>query len=317
MNFQKIPPVETSKDILDIAFRKARERGKQKNLKGNWLEIIRKKESLKLDIVKESITSRLQKIYEIFPKFDELPPFYTSLFKLTQDDKLYLESLYSVKWAIKQVSDLHKDHVRRVVKVKTRDDAKEILTQFYGRASSVLKQISKRLKVLEEARKIMRTYPDIKELFTVCIYGFPNVGKTTLLNQLTGTKAETAAYAFTTKSINAGYMTINKEKVQVLDVPGTLARDNKMNDIERQAELVLSDLADVIIYVFDVSGTSGYSLVIQEELFKKVKERKDVIIYLSKKDIISEEKILSFKYPHRTLREIKKEIGEHLKNKQI
>jgi len=315
MNFQKIPPVENSKDLLDVAFRKARERGRQKKLKGNWLEIIRKKESLKLDIAKDSITSKLQAIYDIFPKLNELPAFYTTLFKLTQDDKLYHESLYSVKWAIKKISELHRNHVRRIAKVKTRDEAKETLKQFYGRASSIMAQISKRLKILEQARRIMRTYPDIKELFTVCIYGFPNVGKTTLLNQLTGTKAEIAAYAFTTKSINAGYMTINKEQIQVLDVPGTLARENKMNDIEQQAELVLSDLADIVIYVFDISGNSGYSLDQQEELFDKVKKRKNVIIYLSKKDVISEEDISSFKYPHKSFREIKREIGAYLEKK--
>ena len=32
MNFQKIPPVETSSHFLDLAFRKAREKGKLKKL---------------------------------------------------------------------------------------------------------------------------------------------------------------------------------------------------------------------------------------------------------------------------------------------
>ena len=99
----------------------------------------------------------------------------------------------------------------------------------------------------------MRTYPDVKEMFTVCIYGFPNVGKSTLLNKLTTSKATVAAYAFTTKEINAGYFTVEDKKIQVFDVPGTLARENKMNYIELQAELVVKELADIIIYVFDVS----------------------------------------------------------------
>ena len=83
MNFQKIPPIEFTKDILDQAFRRARIKGKQKNLKGNWLQIIRKKESLKLDIVKAIIEEKLIKISEKFPDLDVLPEFYIKLMKLT------------------------------------------------------------------------------------------------------------------------------------------------------------------------------------------------------------------------------------------
>jgi len=85
MNFQKITPVENSKFLLDLAFRKARQKGKQKNLKGNWLQIIRQKEALKLDIVKDTIVPRLQKIIEDFPNEEHLPHFYVRLFKLTLD----------------------------------------------------------------------------------------------------------------------------------------------------------------------------------------------------------------------------------------
>ena len=39
-----------------------------------------------------------------------------------------------------------------------------------------------------------------------------------------------------------------------------------MNIIEQQAELVLDQLAAVVIYVFDLSGYSGYAVEKQEEL---------------------------------------------------
>ena len=42
MNFQYIIPVERSKDYLDVAFRKAREKSSKK-LEGEWLEKIKKK----------------------------------------------------------------------------------------------------------------------------------------------------------------------------------------------------------------------------------------------------------------------------------
>jgi len=311
MNFQYIAPVEKSKDILDISFRKARVRGKQKNLKGNWLEIIRKKEALKLDIVKDITVTRLAKILDEFPETLQLPDFYVKLMKLTLEFSEYKKSCGAISWALDKIRNLHSNHVKKIFKEKEGSKVKLITKQFYGRLSSILKQIDPQLKFLESSRKIMRTYPDIKEMYTVCIYGFPNVGKSTLLNKLTGTKAETAAYAFTTKSINSGHIKIKNKEIQFLDVPGTLARKNKMNNIELQAELVLKEVADLIIYCFDISGFCGYSIEFQEQLLQKIIKEKNILIYVCKKDIPeTKEKLKGFSYKHYTLKELKEKIFE-------
>lgn len=307
MNFEKIPPVETSKNFLDIAFRKAREKGKVKNLTGNWLQIIRQKEALKLDIIKDNIVQRMQKIIEIFPDTRVLAKFYIHLMELTLDYGELKKSLGAVNWAMKRVRLLHKGYVSKIFKTKERGKIKDLSRQFYGRISSTLKQISSNLKYLEECRKIMRNYPDIKEMFTVCVYGFPNVGKTTLLNKITKTKAKIAAYAFTTKSINAGYFSVDEIKVQVLDVPGSLAR-GKMNNIELQAELVMKDLADVVVYVFDLSEFCGYSVKKQEQLLKKLGKNKPVLIYLSKTDTDEGKPGKDFKHKYYSFNQLKEEI---------
>ena len=319
MNFQKIPPVELSKTLLDIAFRKARSKGMQKNLKGNWLEIIRKKEGLKLDIIKDNIVVRLQKTVAEFPNPNELSDFYVKLMNLTLDVGQYKKSLGAVNWGIDRVRFFHRQYVSGIFKNTDRGKIKDLSLQFYGRVSSVLKQIDVNLKYLDSCRKIMLTYPDIKEMFTVCLYGFPNVGKTTLLNKLTGTKAEVAAYSFTTKSINSGYFMINDVKVQVLDVPGTLAREEKMNNIELQAELVRKELANVIVYVFDISEQSSYSLRNQEQLFRKLGKEKKIFVYFSKMDLVSSDEeradavsVADYikKYRPLDLEGLKKKIGE-------
>jgi nucleolar GTP-binding protein len=307
MNFQKIAPVENITDILDQAFRKARIKGKQKNLKGNWLQIIRKKESLKLDIVKSIIEEKLMKISNNFPDLDVLPNFYIKLMKITLDYSEFKQALGAVKWAVQRNRNLHKDFVRKINHEK--ENVNNLTKQYYGRIASILKQISSQMKFLEKSRKTMRSYPDIKEMFTICIYGFPNVGKTTLLNKLAKTKAETAAYAFTTKSINAGYFTIKDKKVQVFDVPGTLARDNKLNNIEKQAELVLNELADLVIYVYDLTESCGYSLEKQKMLRKKLSNR-DVLVYLSKKDLMTLEDKNKLTIKSYDIEQIKKEINK-------
>lgn len=307
MNFEKLPPVETSKVLLDIAFRKAREKERQKKLEGSWMQVIKKKESLKLDIVKDSLVQKLELILTQFPQTEILPEFYIKLMKLTLDFSELKKSLGAVNWAGSRIRRLHKEYVSKINRAQEQQFIRKASTEFYGRVSSTLKQIDQNLKYLEESRRIMRTYPDIKDMYTVCIYGFPNVGKSTLLNRLSNAKAKIAAYAFTTKTINAGYIDFDGVKMQILDLPGTLARPEKMNNIEMQAELVLEELAKAIIFVFDVSGASGYSLEKQKQLFKKVKDKKP-LVYVSKTDLPDGVPAEDFPYKYLAFEELKEEL---------
>ncbi len=311
MNFQKIPPVETSKFYLDLAFRKAREKSVEFKKKTRDVLVKSKiKETQKIDVIKDVLTSKLKKILHSFPETIKLPPFYQELIKLTLDFPIFKKSFGAMVWADGKIKGFSKDYVRRISRCNDPAKIKQYSREYYGRISSVMKQISKNLHYLEESRKVMKTYPDIKDMFTICLYGFPNVGKTTLLNKLTGTKAKIAAYSFTTVSINAGYFKIREENVQVLDVPGILNRDERMNNIELQAELVLDELADIIVYVFDLTENCGYNMKKQMELYKKVKGKK-TLVFLSKKDLLDDE-MEGFKHKHYSLEEIKEEIGKML-----
>ncbi len=140
----------------------------------------------------------------------------------------------------------------------------------------------------------MRDYPTIKQLPTVAVAGFPNVGKTTLLYKLTGSKAEIAPYAFTTKNINVGYIKKGDTKIQVLDTPGTLNRFDRMNNIERIAYLAMKLVADKIVYVFDPIET--YPLEHQEKLYEAIERfGKKMLIYISKSDIAAEPDVEAIK----------------------
>lgn len=316
MNFQSIPPIPTASTFLDYAFRKARERGIQRDLRGNWLQIIRQKECLKLDTITGTLIAVLEKMLRTLPGLRDLAPFYVKLMHLTLDYPKYKQSCAAIPWAMRKIRDLQKQYIIKVNETKEQQKIKQMSREFYGRVSSVLKQIDANLKYLEQSRHIMRTYPDIKEIFTVCIYGFPNVGKTTLLNKLTDTTAKVAPYAFTTITINAGYFKADNEKIQVLDVPGTLARKEKMNLIEMQADLVMKELAQIIIYVFDPTEQCGYSLKKQEQLYQNLRKDKPVLVYLSKLDLVPEEVLKNFRHEYVLLEELKERIMK-LKEKII
>ncbi|MBS3166100.1 50S ribosome-binding GTPase [Candidatus Woesearchaeota archaeon] len=310
MNFEKIPPIPGRKELLDIAFRKAREKASQKELKGTWIQIAQQKESMKIDIVKDTIVSKLDNIIRTFPSFGQLPFFYNELIMHTLDYATLKKSMGAINWAIQKIRAFQQLYVKKIRREQNKSRVEGLVREFYGRLSSILKQIDPQLKYLEASRKMMRTFPDIKDMFTVCIYGFPNVGKTTFLNKLAGTNAKVAAYAFTTTSINSGFIKIGENNIQILDVPGTLAREEKLNSIEMQAEIVLKNLAKVVIFIFDLSGYSGYSIKKQEQLYKKIVNNSNhpVLVYLSKVDITEPEDIEEFKHKHFSVEEIKERI---------
>lgn len=83
----------------------------------------------------------------------------------------------------------------------------------------------------------------------LALVGTTNSGKSTLLNQLTGAKAETAPYPFTTKMPEVGVMDYHGVKIQIIEIPGVVPRfsQTKMGP----TFLSLIKTADLIVLLFN------------------------------------------------------------------
>ena len=204
------------------------------------------------------------------------------------------KSLAAVNWARQSILTLYKDHLIKVKRSRVLEQMNTIRRSFYGRVSSVMKQVKGDLKYLSRCKKEFKNFPTIKDdVYTVAIAGFPNVGKSTLLRNMTSSTPEVNAYPFTTKQILMGHIKEHHHHVQVLDTPGTLNRMDKMNTIEKQAYLGMKYCADVIVYIFDL--TLQYPIKDQERLLKMVqKYGKEIIIYFSKTDLVPAEEIRAY-----------------------
>jgi small GTP-binding protein len=90
---------------------------------------------------------------------------------------------------------------------------------------------------------------------TVAIVGFPSVGKSTLLNQITDANSPVAAYAFTTVDVIPGVLYHKGAQIQVLDMPGLIRGASKGRGRGREVISVArgSDLIMLMVDVFEAN----------------------------------------------------------------
>jgi nucleolar GTP-binding protein len=98
-------------------------------------------------------------------------------------------------------------------------------------------------------------------------------------------------YPFTTKDIMLGYIHTPYFSIQLIDTPGMLDRPfDTMNPIEKKAVLAIRHLANLIIYVIDLTETCGYSVEEQLRLLEQIDKTFNIEkwIYFSKTDLFTE-----------------------------
>ena len=295
--FDKIPNILTAEELLEKAFKRV----KKINIKQSGKPVVhnRKKTIIsRTTSFTDIIVSNLDKYVKGFPSLDRLPGFYLELIDIKIGKDQLKHSLGAVDWARKTCARIFSSKKR---KLSVKNDINTLLrfqNEIYGRISSVVKQVDKHLKNLKNARKIIRKFPDFRDLPTIVIAGYPNVGKSSLLKVLSNAKPKIARYPFTTQDVYIGHME-NKEKYitkvyQIIDTPGLLDRPlEKKNKIEKQAIAALRYLADLIVFILDPSETCGYSIKEQKNLLKQVKElfkNKKIIVVENKADLLKEDK---------------------------
>lgn len=267
MDFQKIKTVEHADFYLEVVFKRA---SKFKTPKD------------KIEYVTNYLNDTFESIVKSFPSLHNLSEFHQELIETKIQIDLIKKNIAALDWARKTIRKLSHSY-------KEAENPKI----FYGRVKSILYQINDSLLFLKKSRIMLNELPNIRNLYTVCIAGFPNIGKTTLLSKITSSKPEINSYAFTTKNLNIGYIIKEREKIQVIDTPGTLSRKDKMNNIEKQAYLALKYVANLVVYIIDL--TEPYSLELQHKLLEEIKKYdKEIIIYFSKQDILQKEIIYEY-----------------------
>ena len=98
---------------------------------------------------------------------------------------------------------------------------------------------------------------------TVVFIGLPSVGKSTLLNQLTGARSAVGAFQFTTLTVVPGIMEYRGARIQMLDLPGIIKGASSGRGLGKRI-LSVARSADLVLLILDVFQPYHEQLLVQE-----------------------------------------------------
>jgi len=287
--------------LIDVSFRKASKHNPRKK-KGRSLADSKGLAIEKLDICAGYLVGILEDAVDSFPKLYDLDPFRMELAQATVDVDKTRKALGQITAVSRLVDKIRKQTIVKIKRTRYSPLAERSVMkaekEFFGRISSILKDLEKSIRVFNDSAKKLKEFPEIDVLLPVVLLaGFPNVGKSTLLANLTSSKPKIASYPFTTKGILVGSFEQRWQKIFVIDTPGLLERPlEKKNDIERKAVSALKHLPDLVVFVADPTRHCGFSVEAQRGLFSELSAfGKKKLVAISKSDAAKPDEIESAK----------------------
>lgn len=260
MIYEKLRTVPTADELLDQAFRRALRAGSGKK---RTIDVQKSMVRTSSDVMSD----RLLRVVHDFPNFDELSPFYLELTDIIVGVDRLRMSLSSVQWAGNKIGSIAREYLKKM----RYDDPIRVRKQTYARISSIVHEVDDDLIMLNNARNKLRELPDISDMPTIVVAGYPNVGKSSFVRCITDARPEVAVYPFTTKGISIGHFFHDGERYQVVDTPGLLDRPlHDRNRIELQAITALNHIGDVVLVLIDPAEHCGYPLSDQLNLLHEI-----------------------------------------------
>jgi nucleolar GTP-binding protein len=290
-NFKAITVVPTAKELKEIVLSKTQRKTPTVVHRQYAISRIRSFYSRKIKFLQQTLHDKLSQMINEFPKTEEVHPFYSDLMNILYDKDHYKIALGQVNTARHLVANIAREYVRLMKYSDSLYRCKLLKRAALGRMVKLLKRQNSSFEYLEQVRQHLSRLPSIDpNTRTLILCGFPNVGKSSLMNTLTRADVEIQPYAFTTKSLYVGHFDYRYLRWQIIDTPGILDQPlEQRNTIEMQAVTALAHLKATVLFMMDVSEQCDHTIEEQLNLFESIRPlfaNKPVFIGLNKIDII-------------------------------
>lgn len=103
--------------------------------------------------------------------------------------------------------------------------------------------------VVKENQETLRAEPSRE--FTVALVGQPNVGKSVIMNLLTGARVMVSNYPGTTVEVTKGYFLSPSGRITVIDAPGTYSLHSDTEEQKATQRVLLETNIDLIVNITD------------------------------------------------------------------
>jgi ferrous iron transport protein B len=115
----------------------------------------------------------------------------------------------------------------------------------------------------------------------ICLAGQPNSGKSTLFNSLTGARQHVANYPGVTVEKKVGWYSHGRQKVEVVDLPGTYSLTSYSPEEQVARDYILGENPSVVVNVMDASNFKRCLFL----TFQLIEMQAPVILVLNMMDI--------------------------------
>ena len=151
-------------------------------------------------------------------------------------------------------------------------------------------RLAKLKRRLEVSKKTGGSYGFALKKFgdaTVVLLGPPSVGKSTLLNQLTGARSRVEPWPFTTLKVIPGMMKYKGAQIQLLDLPGIISGAHQGRG-RGQEVFSVARTADLLLLVIDPQNMTKRDLVFKE--LEKSEVNVPTLLVVNKSDLLKNKK---------------------------
>ena len=248
----------------------------------------------KVKFTSETFCEKFQAILDSFPRLQDIHPFHKDLLNTLYDADHFRIALGTISTAKRLVETVSRDYVRLLKYAQSLFQCKSLKRAALGRMATICRRLKDPLVYLEQVRQHLGRLPSIDpNTRTLLICGYPNVGKSSFLKNITRADVDVQPYAFTTKSLFVGHFDYKYLRFQAIDTPGILDHPlEEMNTIEMQSITAIAHLRSAILYFMDLSEQCGYSVSAQIALFNSIKPlfaNKLTCVVINKTDITKPE----------------------------
>jgi len=190
-NFKSIPVVQNASELINAVLSKTQRKTPTVIHPGYKITRIRKFYMRKVKFTNQSVAEKVHSIITTFPKLDDIHPFYGDLINILYDKDHYKMALGYLHTAKNLCEKIANDYVKLMKYGDSLYRCKQLKIAALGRMATVLKKLNSSLVYLEEVRKHLGRLPSIDpNSRTLILTGYPNVGKSSFMNNITNADVE-------------------------------------------------------------------------------------------------------------------------------